>query len=82
MLLIKPILLKVHESPPPYSDTSHDILPDIVMVNENSSNEIGNTSELNQNSSISIISNACSASDVINENMNHSDNKDDKSIHM
>lgn len=69
----------VHESPPPYSDTGHDILPDIVIANRNTSSQIGNTS---QNSSISIISNACSASDVINENKNQSDNKDDKSIHM
>lgn len=73
-------MLQVHESPPPYSDTSHEILPDIIMANISS--QIGGTSQSNENSTISIISNACPAGDVINENKSQSDNKEDKSIHM
>lgn len=82
MLLIKKNLLKVHESPPPYSDTGHDVLPDIVMVNRNISNQVEGTSQSNENSAISVISNVCSGRDVIDGNKSQSDNNDDKSIHM
>jgi len=70
----------VHESPPPYSATGHDILPDVV-VNRNVTHQVGGTSQTNSDSSISIISNSCSASDALKENVNQN-NKDDKSIHM
>lgn len=69
---------QVHESPPPYSDTSHDIVPDIAMVNRDISSQIGGTSQ----STISIISNTCPEMDDNNGNKSKSDNKEDKSIHM
>lgn len=76
------IISKVNESPPPYSDTSHEILPDVVMVNRNISSQIGGSSRTNENSAISIISIASSTKDINNEDNSQCDNKDDKSVHM
>lgn len=69
--------LKVHESPPPYSDTGHDILPDIAVVNSNQSGQSESPSRSNESTTISIISNGNSEchQDVI------SDNKD-RAVHM
>lgn len=72
--------LKVHESPPPYSDTGHEVLPEIILGNRHILSQIGGTSQSNE--TISIISNACPGRDVINTNKSQSDNKEDKSIHM
>jgi len=72
----------VNELPPPYSDTGYDSLPDVIMVNRSVSNNNEDTSESIENSTVSIISNACSTTDVLNENNSQQDNRDDKSIHM
>lgn len=80
MKLVKTHTKKVLESPPPYSDTSHQTLPDVIMVNRNVSNQTGATSQTSESNAISIISNASSTKDV-NDN-SQCDNKDDKSVHM
>ncbi|KAG4079885.1 hypothetical protein HA402_015016 [Bradysia odoriphaga] len=66
----------VHESPPPYSDTGHDVLPDILV------GQIESTSRSNENTTISIISSGSPGRDVISENRCPSDNKEDKTVHM
>lgn len=74
---------KVHESPPPYTDTGHENPPVIaVIAMTNVSSQNGGTSQSNESSSISIISNACPEIEVVNGNKIQSDNKEDKSIHM
>lgn len=65
----------VHESPPPYSDTGHEVLPDIV-VNINQSSQIESTSRSNESLTISVISSDNPERDVI------SDNKEDRAVHM
>lgn len=82
LLLTEKQTLKVHESPPPYSDTGHEVLSDIGMINRNTSSQIGGTSHSNEIPTISIISNGCPERGVINENNSQSDNKEDKSNHM
>ncbi len=74
------ISLKVHESPPPYSDTGHDILTDVIMVNR--STPIGGASHSNDTSSISIISNACPDGNVITANSSISEDKEERTIHI
>lgn len=75
LLAIKSLSLKVHESPPPYSDTGHEVLPDIV-VNINQSSQIESTSRSNESLTISVISSDNPERDVI------SDNKEDRAVHM
>ncbi|KAJ6641960.1 hypothetical protein Bhyg_06905 [Pseudolycoriella hygida] len=69
----------VHELPPPYSDTGHETLPDIVIPNRNTGSQIGGTSQSSENSTVSIISNDCPERAIINEN---NSDKEDKAIHM
>lgn len=68
---------KVHESPPPYSDTGHDVLSDIIIANQS-----GGTSRSNENSTISIISSGNPGQVVISGNGDVSDIKEDKTVHM
>lgn len=79
------VSFKVHESPPPYSDTSHENLPDVIMsFNRNISNETSGTSQTNEATTISIISNIRPQRDSIPENKIPSDDNKggERAIHM